>query len=133
MGWIGCVLFSRQLPNGSHDFFQIFRIFFSNYFIKNLQTTITLTFLTHIISAIGGVAGFRQLLQYSIFFCRLKDELKLVVAWENSSLAAIQNYGISPVTETIEEIHIMKEFFVEDFQGLHDAADAFNKWILATS
>ena len=41
--------------NGSHDFFQIFRIFFSNYFIKNPQTTMALTFLTHIISEIGGV------------------------------------------------------------------------------
>ena len=35
--------------------FRIFRIFYSNYFIKNPQTTIALTFLTHIISAIGGV------------------------------------------------------------------------------
>ena len=40
---------------GSHDFFQIFRIFFKTHFSKNPQTTIALTFLTHIISAIGGV------------------------------------------------------------------------------
>ena len=40
------VLFSRQLPNGSHDSFQTFSIYFFNYFIKNPQTTIALTFLT---------------------------------------------------------------------------------------
>jgi hypothetical protein len=49
------VLFSRQLPNGSHDFFQTFSIFFLDYFIKNPQTTIAIPFLTHNISAIGGV------------------------------------------------------------------------------
>jgi hypothetical protein len=49
------VLFSRQLPNGSQDFFQTFSIYFFNYFIKNPQTTIALPFLTHNISAIGGV------------------------------------------------------------------------------
>ena len=43
------VLFSRQLPNGTHNFFSTF------YFIKNPQTTIPLTFVTHIISSIGGV------------------------------------------------------------------------------
>ena len=41
------VLFSRQLQNGSHDFFQTFSICFFNYFIKNPQTTIALPFLTH--------------------------------------------------------------------------------------
>ena len=35
--------------------FQIFRTYFFNHFIKNPQTTIALTFLTHIISDIGGV------------------------------------------------------------------------------
>ena len=45
----------RQLPNGSHDFFQTFSIYFFNYFIKNPQNTIALPFLTHNISAIGGV------------------------------------------------------------------------------
>ena len=47
------VLFSRQLPNGSHDFFHIFSVF--NHLIKNPQTTIALTFLTLNISDIGGV------------------------------------------------------------------------------
>ena len=56
--WAGlAVLFSRQLPKGSHNVFQIFRIFFLNYFMKNPQTTIAPTFLTHIISAIDGVKG----------------------------------------------------------------------------
>ena len=41
--------------HGTHDFFQIFRIHSFYYFIKNPQTTIALTFLTYIISAIGGV------------------------------------------------------------------------------
>ena len=49
------VLFSRYLPNGSHDFFQTFSIYFLDYFIKNPQTTTALPFLTHNISAIGGV------------------------------------------------------------------------------
>ena len=49
------VLFSRQLPNCSHDFFQTFSIYFFNYLIKNPQITIALPFLTHNISAIGGV------------------------------------------------------------------------------
>ena len=53
-GW--AVLFSRQLPNGTHDFFQIFRMCFLKDFIKNPQTTIALTFLTHIISGIDGVS-----------------------------------------------------------------------------
>jgi hypothetical protein len=38
-------------------FFQIFRIYFFNYFIKNPQTTIALTFLTYVISATGGVSS----------------------------------------------------------------------------
>ena len=59
--WAGlAVLFSRYLPNGTHDFFQIFRICFFKDFIKNPQTTIALTFLTHIISGIDGVAGFSR-------------------------------------------------------------------------
>ena len=54
--WAGlAVLFSRYLPNGTHDFFQNFRICFFKDFIKNPQTTIALTFLTHIISGIDGV------------------------------------------------------------------------------
>ena len=54
--WAGlAVLFSRYLPNGTHDFFQNFRICFFKDFIKNPKTTIALTFLTHIISDIDGV------------------------------------------------------------------------------
>ena len=54
--WAGlAVLFSRYLPNGSHDFFQIFGIIFFKDFIKNPQTTIALTFLADIISGIDGV------------------------------------------------------------------------------
>ena len=55
--WAGlAVLFSRQLPNGSHDFFQTFSICIFNYFSKNPQTTIALPFLTYNISATGGVS-----------------------------------------------------------------------------
>ena len=36
-------------------FFQTFSTYFLNHFIKNPQTTNTLPFLTHNISAIGGV------------------------------------------------------------------------------
>ena len=54
--WAGlAVLFSRYLPNGTHDFFQNFRICFIKDFIKNPQTTIALTLLTHIIYVIDGV------------------------------------------------------------------------------
>ena len=49
------VLFCRQLPNGSHDFFQTLSIFFLDYLIKNPQTTIALPFLTYNTSTIGGV------------------------------------------------------------------------------
>ena len=43
-------------PKSHTQFFSNFQdIYFFNYFIKNPQTTIALTFLTHIISAIGGV------------------------------------------------------------------------------
>ena len=38
-------------------FFQIFRINFFNHLIKNPQTTIALTFLTHNISGVGGVTS----------------------------------------------------------------------------
>ena len=58
LGWKGAglaVLFSRQLSNGSHEFFQTFSLSFKDDFIKNLQTTIALPFLTHNISTIGGV------------------------------------------------------------------------------
>ena len=55
------VLFSRYLPNGTHDFFQNVRIYFFKDFIKNPQTTIALTFLTHIISGIDGVEYFTYL------------------------------------------------------------------------
>ena len=48
--WAGlAVLFSRYLPNGTHNFFQNFRICFCKDFIKNPQTTIALTFLIIII------------------------------------------------------------------------------------
>ena len=60
--WAGlAVLFSRYLPNGTHDFFQNFRICFIKDFIKNPQTTIALTLLTHIISVIDGVIGHQSL------------------------------------------------------------------------
>ena len=43
--WAGlAVLFSRYLPNGSHNFFQTFSTDFYHYFIKNPQTTIALGF-----------------------------------------------------------------------------------------
>ena len=38
-------------------FFKFSGYIFLNYFIKNPQTTIAFTFLTYIISAIGGVLG----------------------------------------------------------------------------
>ena len=59
--WGGlAVLFSRELPNGTHDVFQTFRIHYFYYFIKNPQTTIALIFLAHIISGIDGVLGVVQ-------------------------------------------------------------------------
>ena len=63
-------------------------------------------------------------------FCRLKEELKLVVAWENSALTAKENYGKTPITETIEDIVWLKELAIEDFEALYKAADDFNEWIL---
>ena len=61
------VLFGRQLPNGSYNFFQTFSIHFSNYFMKIPQTTIALPFLTHNVSAIGGVSCLKINKYYIIF------------------------------------------------------------------
>ena len=55
------MLFSRQLPNGSHDFFQTFSMFYDDYFSRIPQTTIALRFLTHNISPIGGVSNIKML------------------------------------------------------------------------
>ena len=60
--WDGlAVLFSRQPPTGSHDFFQTFSIYLFNHFMKNPQTTIALPFLIHNFSAIGDVASLTSL------------------------------------------------------------------------
>ena len=68
--WAGlAVLFSRYLPNGTHDFFQNFRICFIKDFIKNPQTTIALTLLTHIISVIDGVYSVDLYCQEVIDMC----------------------------------------------------------------
>ena len=45
----------KYLPNGSHDFFHIFRIYFLNDFIKNPQTRNARAFLPLNISAVGSV------------------------------------------------------------------------------
>ena len=63
MGWIGCAIYQVTPKRLPRFLFHIFRIFFFNYFIKNPQTTIAPKFLTHIISAIGGVSSY---LSYSI-------------------------------------------------------------------
>lgn len=61
----------------------------------------------------------------------LKEELKLVVEWENSALIAKENYGTTPITETIEDIKFLKDLAIEDFEALYNAADDFNEWILS--
>ena len=56
--WAGlAVLFSRQLPNGAHNFFHTFSICFINYFMRNPQTTFAPIFLTHISARIDGVSN----------------------------------------------------------------------------
>ena len=66
---------SKQLPL----FFHIFSIFKKLYFIKNPQTTNAHTFLTHSISAIGGVAILTQQDAYeclfSYFLCSYNPEM----------------------------------------------------------
>ena len=47
------LLFSRQLPNGSHDFFSYFQHKFSNLLIKYPQMPL---YLCHIFFSIGGVS-----------------------------------------------------------------------------
>ena len=73
------MLFSRQLPNGSHNFFQTFSIYFQNYFTKNPQTTITLAFLTHNIWC--------ELVQNRFIknWCEKKETLQL--NWTDSNLS----------------------------------------------
>ena len=72
------VLFSRQLPNSSHNFFQTFNISLKDDFIKNPQTTIALPFLTHNISAIGGVnpktavGNMRKIWNWKFWFLKKK-------------------------------------------------------------
>ena len=44
-----------ELPNGSHNFFQTFSMYFLNYFIKNPQNHNCPPILTYNISALGGV------------------------------------------------------------------------------
>jgi len=74
--WAGlAVLFSRQLPNGSHDFFQTFSISFLNYFIKNPQTTIALPFLTQNVSATGGVSAVLRV--YLLGICQQDFQLDI--------------------------------------------------------
>ena len=95
------VLFSRQLPNGSHNFFQTFRIILLNYFIKNPQITIALPFLTHNISAIGGVLCCKQT---KLYFCHIALKSKFLVKmyalpkyfiwYENSSLICFKCCGL---------------------------------------
>jgi len=60
----------------------------------------------------------------------LKDEVTLINKWELLALAAKEDYGNTPISQTIEDILAWKEWFTDDFQALHDAADAFNEWIL---
>ena len=69
--WAGlAVLYSRQLLNGSHNFFQTFSIYFFNYFIKNPQTTIALPFLTHNVLAKSSVVSkyFRVNFYFKVHF-----------------------------------------------------------------
>jgi hypothetical protein len=66
-------------------FFQIFRILFFDYFIKNPQTTIALTFLTDIISSIGSVV---HIILSRIF------ELKPTSNWEKNRASKWQQKSI---------------------------------------
>ena len=53
------------------NFFQTFSIYFKDDFIKNPQTTIALPFLTHNISAIGGVLSLAHIKFILIATCML--------------------------------------------------------------
>jgi hypothetical protein len=82
------MLFSRQLPNGSHDYFHIFSMFFSNCLIKNPKTTIALTFLTHNISGMGGVASFPYLCSLQFMNDSSYDWMKI-----NFKTQVLENYS----------------------------------------
>ena len=60
------VPFGSYLLNSTADPAQFDRMYFFNYFIKNPQTTIALTFMTYIISAISGVHSYPPLCPYVI-------------------------------------------------------------------
>jgi len=60
----------------------------------------------------------------------LEEELELIIKWENLVLAAKENYGSTPITETIQDILDLKKLAIEEFQDLYNAANAFNEWIL---
>jgi hypothetical protein len=60
----------------------------------------------------------------------LKEELKLVTEWEILVLDAKDFYASSTITETIQEIKVTKEWAIDEFQDLYNAADDFNKSLL---
>ena len=81
LGWIGCAI-QQAAPKQLPQFFPYFQhTYFFNYLIKNPQTTIALTFLTHIISGIGGV-----LEQY-------------ILDQKNATVVSIYFLGISIISE----------------------------------
>ena len=69
--------------------FQIFSIYFFNHFIKNQKTTIAITFLTHIISNIGGVSGQIFVLCVNGSICR-KSSMTLKYEMQHQAYYLIQ-------------------------------------------
>ena len=77
--WAGlAVLFSRQLLNGFHDFFHIFRILLLNDFIKNPQTRNTHAFLPLNISPVGSVRGNKSQYEFNLMCSSVSSVIKFL-------------------------------------------------------
>ena len=124
-------------------FFQIFRIWFFKDFIRNPQTTIALTFLTHIISGVDGVYHiiFIKILYYVLYYgtfgwCKV---VRKHYAYLLNKLSA-QTFGAKNFDETAPWTLAQKQLFrkrscfykliklVNSFLALIKAEDLNCKW-----
>ena len=86
--WAGlAALFSRQLPNGSKDFFLIFSIFKKTIFRYETIETHALSFLTLIILVIDGVSDYCK----AVTKCKIKDFIMKIENVSNQFENSISN------------------------------------------
>ena len=85
--WAGlAVLFSRQLPNGSQDFFHFNISIFIYFFKYETIETLARVFLPLNISALGSVVGGLAKIKKIIFFASPVCFLLRVLMWQQAYL-----------------------------------------------